>query len=268
MTVSDNIFQEHKRKFTSLPLPWAGLRKKAKGRTEFAPDERTAKRAAHLPPFVLEELYAELLRQCQVHERKLKELFPDPVHKADVPIDEHLAAPWNDAVARAEQAARARGDAWMERELKAIKAHVAEVYALHKQRVKHWSRTGSGSARGKARGKGKGKGKGGALFSDRPIEQRQDTFRELSRAFEDGPAALEDGSPLLCFDKPALRRLCASYAYIYDRKESWCGWSRFPWDVAMRTLCQIKVEALGGGKTLTEDFYYKMTIPKSFVKQS
>ena len=80
-------------------------------------------------------------------------------------------------------------------------------------------------------------------------------------------AAVEDGGALLCFDAPAIRRLRASYAYIYDREHSFGGWSRFPWDVAMRTLCQIKVEALGGGKTLTEDFYNKMAIPKSFVKQ-
>lgn len=263
VSVSDSVYKAHKRRFGSLPLPWEDLLKNTKKQGEFPPpDEPLAKRAAHLPPFVLQELYNELMRQCAVHNEQLDKLFPKYA-KGSAPFDAHLAAPWLDAVARAEQAARVRGDEWMGRELKAITAHVAKVYDLHAERVKQWTR----SARGKGRGV-KGKGKGGPSFTDRPIEQRQDTFRELSRAFEDGPTALDDGSTLLYFDKPALRRLCASYAYIYDRDKTWSGWSRFPWDVAMRTLCQIKVEALGGGKTLTEDFYYKMTIPKSFVKQS
>lgn len=265
VTVADNVFQEHRKKFGSLPLPWASVRKKAKSRGEFVPDEQTAKRAAHLPPFVLQELYNELMRQCTVHERQLDKLFPDRSAKCAPPLDAHLAAPWQDAKERAEEIARTRGDTWMQQELKAISKHVEDVYELHRKRVKQWGGSGSGAQRGGAKG---AKGKGGASFTDRPIERRQDTFRELSRAFEDGPATLPDGGPLLCFDKPTMRRLRASYAYIYDHKQSWAGWSRFPWDVAMRTLCQIKVEALGGGKTLTEDFYYKMTIPKSFVKQS
>ena len=259
MTVSDNVIQEHRRKFQSLPLPWAGLRKKAKkGHDNIMPDEHTAKRAAHLPPFVLQELYSELTRQCAVHERELDNIFPDhsPGHRA--PLDAHLAAPWRDAVARAEQFAQRRGNTSMKEELAAIRTHVQEVYELHRLRVKQYvAKRGRGAS-----------SKGGASFTDRPIEQRQDTFRELSRAFEAGPAALPDGEPLLCFDEAGLRRLRASYAYIYDHDESRGGWSRFPWDVAMRTLCQIKVEALGGGKTLTEDFYYKMAIPRSFVKQS
>lgn len=262
MTVSDSIFQVHRKKFGSLPLPWASIRKKTNSRDEFVPDEQTAKRAAHLPPFVLQELYNELMRQCAAHERQLDKLFPDPVAGRKVPLDAHLAAPWRDAKGRAEEIARTRGDTWMAKELEAISKHVEEVYAMHRKQVRQWS---SGSLRGKARG---AKSKGGASFSDRPIERRQDTLRELSRAFEEGPVELPDGGgALLCFDKPALRRLRASYAYIHDHDTSRGGWSRFPWDVAMRTLCQIKVEALGGGKTLTEDFYYKMAIPKSFVKQ-
>lgn len=207
------------------------------------------------------------MHQCDALDKHLDTIFPEKDPRTKAPLDKHLTAPWEEAVARAEQVTAARGDTWMQKELDAIREHVCAVYAQHALRVKgmHASRTSHGRSRSSS---SRRKSKGGASFTDRPIEQRQDIFRELSKMFEDGPAALPDGSALLCFDKPAIRRLRASYAYILDRDRSWGGWSRFPWDVAMRTLCEIKVEALGGGKTLREEFYYKMTIPKSFVKQT
>jgi len=212
------------------------------------------------------------MHQCDALDKHLDTISPEKASPIRVPLDKHLSAPWEEAVARAEQITTARGDTWMQKELDAIREHVGAVYTQHALRVKgmHASRTSHGRSRSsssRSRASGR-KSKGGASFSDRPIEQRQDIFRELSKMFEDGPAALPDGSALLCFDKPAIRRLRASYAYILDRERSWGGWSRFPWDVAMRTLCEIKVEALGGGKTLREEFYYKMAIPKSFVKQA
>ncbi|KZT73517.1 hypothetical protein DAEQUDRAFT_721575 [Daedalea quercina L-15889] len=272
VTVGDADFEEHKRKFRSLPLPWTVGRKQQKTRGEYSPDDTiTAKRGAGLPPFVLEQLYRELQVQCDALRKRLDTLFPEKKRDTKPALDEHLAAPWRDAEVRAAQVAAARGDGWMQAELDAIRVHVEAVYAEHAQRVKSYSsqsRTGSGAGRKATAAAGSARqGKGGAAISDRPIEQRQDIFRELSKAFDGGPAALPDGSALLCFDKPTVRRLCASYAYIHDREQSFGGWSRFPWDVAMRTLCQIKVEALGGGKALMEDFYNKMAIPKSFVKQ-
>ncbi|KAH9838676.1 RNA dependent RNA polymerase-domain-containing protein [Rhodofomes roseus] len=262
ITVSRKVFEEHRKAYSSLPMPWTLSQGPSRGRNEhIGSDEIPAKRNPELPPFTLELLHRELQKQCNTLDKSLDTIFPEKEPGTTVPLDEHLAAPWQDTVTRAQKIATTRGDTWMQTELDAIATHVAVVYTQHMAKVK--SMHGQRQSRSRANSK---KSKGGASFTDLPIEQRQDIFRELSRMFEDGPATLPDGSALLCFDKPAIRRLRASYAYILDRDRSRGGWSRFPWDVAMRTLCEIKVEALGGGKTLMEEFYYKMTIPRSFVK--
>jgi len=63
-----------------------------------------------------------------------------------------------------------------------------------------------------------------------------------------------------------IARLRASYAYVYDSKqhERGAGWSRFPWDVAMRELCAIKAQAVGRTKTVSEDFYARFYMKQSF----
>ena len=63
--------------------------------------------------------------------------------------------------------------------------------------------------------------------------------------------------------------LAASYAYVYDWKmrsrssnHVGDGWSRFPWNVAFRELCQIKAAAVGPSKTVTTTFYENFKLAK------
>jgi len=52
-----------------------------------------------------------------------------------------------------------------------------------------------------------------------------------------------------------VARLRASYAYKYDHEVRFSGWTRFPWDVAMRELGAIKARATGRHKTIAGEFY-------------
>ncbi|OBZ77702.1 hypothetical protein A0H81_02410 [Grifola frondosa] len=105
-------------------------------------------------------------------------------------------------------------------------------------------------------------GKGKATFTAHSIEKRQDVLRELSRKFDEGPR-----DDFLCFDQDAVRRLKASYAYKFDFDTAFSHWSRFPWDLAMRPLCEIKAKALGSSKTVTQRFYDKMTLSSSVLNR-
>ena len=94
--------------------------------------------------------------------------------------------------------------------------------------------------------------------------RRQDILRELSQQFASGPDVEITIGP----NGHTLEHLKASYAYLYDReyKRRSTGWSRFPWDVAYSSLCEIKAHALGLTKTVTMDFYMAFTVKPSFVR--
>jgi len=73
--------------------------------------------------------------------------------------------------------------------------------------------------------------------------------------FVKGPDRAETAVALLSEDEVA--RLRASYAYILDWSHR-PGGTRFPWNVAMRDLGEIKLRARGDLKPLSQDFYEKM----------
>lgn len=101
------------------------------------------------------------------------------------------------------------------------------------------------------------KGKDGK-FTNLPIETRQDILRNLSRSFRQMVANLSQEYEE--YSEVDLFRYAASYAYLhdYERLKETKRWSRFPWDVATRALCEIKAAAVSRGdpKTVTSDFYY------------
>jgi len=82
-------------------------------------------------------------------------------------------------------------------------------------------------------------------FTDLPIRERQLQLRQESADFDDGPKGLD------FFDTTRVRRLRASYAYIYDREfcksQGQRKWSQWPWNVAMRELCDIKATSSSAG---------------------
>ncbi|KAL1746021.1 RNA dependent RNA polymerase-domain-containing protein [Schizophyllum fasciatum] len=168
---------------------------------------------------------------CIRMDDKFKNLSLGDAQK-DIPPDMDLAKPWFDAVARAKALPGLGCD------LGAIAAHVHRVYAEKSP-----------------------------VVTDQRIEERQDQLRALSKKFVSGPP-LQDMQVL--FEEAQIRRLAASYAYIYDwRKISSYrnrhigdGYSRFPWNVAFRELCQIKATAIGPSKTVSSEFYEHFKLAK------
>ena len=158
-------------------------------------------------------------------------------------VDPHLAQPWRDAERMAQQGSlelvRCKND-----DLSEIAVHVHQMFEEHRQAINMCNHPGKGKN-----------------FTEKPIEVRQDILRSLSRKFAALPR-LEDMKTIM--EHATISRLRASYAYIYDaqQKSKAKGWSRFPWDVALRDLCQIKVSALGPYKPVTSGFYERFKMSK------
>lgn len=101
-------------------------------------------------------------------------------------------------------------------------------------------------------------------FTKLPIEARQNQLRSISKQFAAGP------SDLLYFDVEGVKRVRASYAYLcdYELSKGRVRWTRFPWDVAMRDLCEIKAKRNGNSKTLMGSFYHTMDVTSFIRKRS
>lgn len=82
-------------------------------------------------------------------------------------------------------------------------------------------------------------------FTKRSLRERQDRLLFESNAFDAGPVGF------VFYNQTQVKRLRASYAYIYDSE--YCkdkrGWSQWPWNVAFRDLCDIKTSFSGAGVT-------------------
>ncbi|TFK39284.1 RNA dependent RNA polymerase-domain-containing protein [Crucibulum laeve] len=161
----------------------------------------------------------------------------------EINCDPQLTAPWTEAVQWAEQGPPDLVKL-KRQDLDTIVAHVQSMYVDHRSALR--SQTGST-----------------CFFTTLPIEERQDIIRGLSKEFFDKPV-LRDLS--LIMDQSTLARLRASYAYQYDAEQNMKsrGWSRFPWNMAMRELCSIKAVALGPYKTVTNGFYERFRLAREF----
>ncbi|GJE99769.1 RNA dependent RNA polymerase [Phanerochaete sordida] len=224
-------------------------------------------------PFVMDEIRKFLAREHDRLTALILQRLGDPNY---IKLDDDLAEPWYNFKARVEQSRKARKnqssetkvdqsidakadqsrrveDTWMGNLLEAIKKGV-------KTKREEWAgrRNLKASDESKEKGAEKGKGKANA-FTGLRIEKRQDVLRACSKSFH---SLLADLHVFQLSDRELLRYI-ASYAYIWDH-ETTGRWTRFPWDVAFRVLCEIKAEAVtrGNTKTTTAEFYYKMTINK------
>lgn len=150
--------------------------------------------------------------------------------------DPHLTQPWHDAIAHAERGSPDVVQA-KQMDLSLIIDHVQRIFAEHQSTVQTKN------------------------FTSLPIERRQDTLRALSKKFSDSPMIDEMNTIM---DQATISRLRASYAYVYDAQQraGRGGWSRFPWNVAMRELCHIKASALGPFKTVTGGFYERFKLSR------
>jgi RNA-dependent RNA polymerase len=108
-------------------------------------------------------------------------------------------------------------------------------------------------------------------FTSLPIERRQDILRSLSQEFtilafrEHLSSSTAEAGALTRlgeFSPPELERIMASYLYKLDFETNDRPGkkpSRAPWDMAFKTLCDIKADSKGGRKILLST-YEKLTV--------
>ncbi|KAG5644364.1 hypothetical protein DXG03_008661 [Asterophora parasitica] len=183
-------------------------------------------------PFVMDVLDNQARKEKDRMLQILEEIFK-PLEDM---TDQDLIRPWMDAVESAKQGSpdlvRAK-----QKDLLTIAQHVETMYEVHRKDVKH-------------------------SFTTWAIERRQDTLRGHSQRFATFPT-LKDMEVIM--DAGSISRLRASYAYVYDleqRRSFQQKWSRFPWDVALRDLCEIKAHSLGPSKTVTNSFYERFRLSR------
>ncbi|KAH9852493.1 RNA dependent RNA polymerase-domain-containing protein [Lenzites betulinus] len=230
VTVDPAAFKEHKAKWASGRLNWKD--------PDY--DGMLVKRESGLGKFIMDALSSQVHSICE-KERVRIDAHLGPLEGSAVKLDEDLARPYLLAKQHA-QSLRDEGQPAKWDELRRIERHVEGIYA-------------------KALGAKNGSAAGGGTkspFTEMPIEKRQDILREQSKEFHAGPADLR------CFDDPTAIK--ASYAYYYDYGRHKRRWSRFPWNVAMRALCEIKAKACGSSKTLSGEFYPWMAISPIYLR--
>ncbi|KAF7332082.1 RNA-dependent RNA polymerase [Mycena kentingensis (nom. inval.)] len=264
------VFKEDRKKFDGRPPRWKeGSGKKSKRQDET--NLRNITRPATMPRFIMDTLYSHTDKKFSntAWGRELSEKIKQRFAR-DAPhiIDPDLTAPWLEFAEREKPKQEAREKRKVEvamlarlalesasttteqreiatrlleevaqsspTDVELIQQHVQAVLAHHKQKI-----TGN--------------------FTAQRIERRQDTLRELSKEFAEGPE--------LGLDKEEVARLTASYAYYYDceqrkRNQPSYRWSRFPWDVAFRELCLIKTKASSHSqlKPVSDRFYERMSL--------
>ncbi|KAJ8086723.1 hypothetical protein PM082_005546 [Marasmius tenuissimus] len=204
-------------------------------------EQTDVKRPKSLSPFIMDEIAKHAEARAKQAQRGFQEKRGSV--KRHVP-DPHLIAPWNEARELAER--------WNNQQrrddMKKIEEHVIFMYKNHRDQVNRNHRAAASKAF-----------TGAKTFTDQPIETRQNQLREMSREFAASPSLSE-----VSLTKAELDRLRASFAYLYDSKVNKGrqngGWTRFPWDVAMRELGAIKAAALGPSKTVRGEFYQKFSI--------
>lgn len=167
--------------------------------------------------------------------------------------DPALVAPWEAAVKWAKMPTNNKESAKSkEKVLCKIAIHVQAMYRKNKgvfARAREQSSAVDASS------------KSGSEFTHLSIEVRQDELRALSKAFVSEPL-LEDVPDIP--DQETLDRWRASYAYKYDAEQNFNGgeqgWSRFPWNVALRELCAIKARSIGPYKVVSNSFYERFKL--------
>ncbi|KIY74034.1 hypothetical protein CYLTODRAFT_484791 [Cylindrobasidium torrendii FP15055 ss-10] len=201
-------------------LKWLHRLKEAKKNTNSSTEFKTdyVQRPKGMGTFVIEDLQAFAAEVANSEQERVDGAFKWP-GEGGIPHDADLKAPWLDALARTADPAVGH---ILERDLERIRLHVEEQYVLAEKDAK---------------------------FTKKPITERQDALRARSLAFITGPKMWgEEGAELSAmWTEEALESVRASYAYVYDCNARLCKgrYSRFPFDVAARTLCRIKAKAVG-----------------------
>ncbi|KAF5357710.1 hypothetical protein D9758_007515 [Tetrapyrgos nigripes] len=191
------------------------------------------KRPKELGPFIMDTIQETTLKDGREWLLKAEKEF---FRTSSIKPDEDLLEPYK----YVKRVADERQDANYLSDLELIAKHVRSVYRKYSQ-------------------------KKGTSFSNKHIVHRQDDLRSCSKEFASFPKP-EDLKTIM--DNATIARLRASYAYHFDvferEPERSVRWSRFPWDMALRELCAIKVRALGPWKASTQSFYERFKLAKNW----
>ena len=235
MTVREEVLKRDTKTYQKRPPKWKETEEERDRFHASGQNEQNLQRPNPLGQFIMDELHKQAENEGDHWLAKIESHFEAPNR---CKIDQDLVTPWNKAIELSNRWVAEENNTRMKLELEAIAEHVKSVYNEHR---------GSLTSPSKATRNSPQKG---APFTGLPIEVRQDAIRKLSRKFVSFPPP---GKFLMPDEE--IARVRASYAYKYDHEIRSSGWTRFPWDVAMRELCAIKARATGRPKTVAGDFY-------------
>ncbi|KAF8078266.1 RNA dependent RNA polymerase-domain-containing protein [Lyophyllum atratum] len=210
----------------------AKAERKPKERASNEPFTKRGKNSEYITgPFIMDDLRRYAKKESDKILANMEEVF----QALDVVRDHHLTQPWDDADKMANRGTPEL-QAAKRRDLDRIKYHVEDMFREHRSQIQK-------------------------NFTGKQIETRQDILRNLSKRFVASPT-LDHMETFT--DAASISRLRASYAYLYDfrQKAKGPGFSRFPWDMALRDLCHIKASALGPSKTVTIGFYERFRLSR------
>jgi len=245
MTVREDILKKDTKNYQKRPPKWKETEEERERFYASCQNENNLQRPSFLGRFIMDELYKQAEEESNHWLKKIESHFET---SSRCKVDEDLVRPWNKAIELSNRWAAEENNPRMRHELEAISDHVKRVYTDHRNLLASPSKASRNSP------------KKGVSFTNLPIEVRQDTIRRLSRNFVSFPPP----GKFLMQDEE-IARLRASFAYKYDHETRTSGWSRFPWDVAMRELGAIKARATGGHKTIAGEFYDHFNMKLSTV---
>lgn len=184
----------------------------------------------------------KVVEYISAQRRVVNQRLPTDNEYPNISRDEDLARPYEAAKLRAQNCTI------LEEDLAVIRGHVERVHTEWKTKLRAKGASHKSPQANKLK----------SAFTNLSIEVRQDILRSLSKEFANVP-------PTHVLSNEEALRLMASYAYIQD-VEIDRGRSHFPWDVAMRHLCRIKADAIGGSRTVSGPFANKFSIRSSHLR--
>lgn len=252
--VRPEVVQRDTKKYKRRTAKWKETKEDEDRLQQSTSNEAHPTRPSNLGKFIMDIMQQQAKKEGDAQRAKIAHLFPKTGRA--IP-DPDLTQPWIEAEAMAARWKMEHKIDLQEIHLAAIRQHVHRVFDAHKARMKK-----AVDDKGKSKQKGKDNR---CAFTDLRIEDRQDVLRASAKDFVSKPFPNEVFMP-----EEEVAKLRASYAYLYDSKqhEKRAGWSRFPFDVAMRELCAIKARAVGRTKTVTEDFYARFYMKQLSFKKS
>ncbi|EAU84823.2 RNA-directed RNA polymerase [Coprinopsis cinerea okayama7 len=284
MKVKKDVLDRDSREFNHRAPAWKETEEeKDKMMHNSNSNQLNLKRPKNLPTFIMDHLYQASASNRDEWLVKVDAHYAKFGHK--LAFDETLLQPFYDVLKKCDEKKPATYDfagalaVWKtivkpgepyeeekegyRRDIKLVYHHIQEIWEDHRLALCQGSGD-SGSSPHKRGSPQKISPRKGAGFTELPIERRQDIIRALSKRF----AAKPDPAKMHTVESH-LSAFKASYAYFFycfkSHEKGRSYGAQFPFDVAFRALCAIKVGASNGnGKAIQDQFYdrFYMKAPK------